>query len=128
MMMCKDDDNIIKCSDAFDYGERLWIIMELMDIGAITDILEEKGGNMEERLCAFILRKTLEGLCYLHSKSIIHRDIKSDNILVNSNGDIKLCDFGYATQLTKTKRGTVSQVGTICWMAPELVKNDKKYD
>ena len=82
--------------------------MELMDVGALTELLEEKKGNIDERLCAYILRRSLEGLYYLHSKSIIHRDIKSDNILVNKNGDIKLCDFGYATQLTKKKRGTVS--------------------
>ena len=99
-----------------------------MDVGALTEMLEDKKGKIDERLCAYILRKSLEGLYYLHSKSIIHRDIKSDNILVNSNGDIKLCDFGYATQLTKIKRGTVSQVGTICWMAPELIKKEKKYN
>ena len=108
MMMCQDDDNIIKCYDAFDHGERLWIIMELMDVGALTEMLEDIKGNIDENLCAYILRKSLEGLYYLHSKSIIHRDIKSDNILVNKSGDIKLCDFGYATQLTKIKRGTVS--------------------
>ena len=128
MMMCQDDDSVIKCLDAFDYGERLWVIMELMDVGALTEILEEKKGNIDERLCAYILRRSLEGLYYLHSKSIIHRDIKSDNILININGDIKLCDFGYATQLTKIKRGTVSQVGTVCWMAPELIKKEKKYN
>ena len=75
--------------------------MELMDVGALTELLEEKKGNIDERFCAYILRKSLEGLYYLHSKSIIHRDIKSDNILCNKHGDIKLCDFGYATQLTK---------------------------
>lgn len=96
-MLCKDDPTIIKCIDAYDYGERLWVILEMMDVGALTDMLEDAKGDIDEKICAYILRKTLEGLDYLHSKSIIHRDIKSDNILCNREGDIKLCDFGYAT-------------------------------
>ena len=52
----------------------------------------------------------------------MHRDIKSDNILVNSNGDIKLCDFGYSAKLTQEKKGRDTRVGTIYWMAPELIK------
>ena len=128
MMMCQGESSIIKCIDAFDFKERLWVFLELMDVGALTDMLEERKGNIEEKLCAYILRRALEGLDFLHSKGIVHRDIKSDNILVNKQGDIKLADFGYATQLTQAKRGTVSRVGTICWMAPELIKLEKKYD
>lgn len=127
-MMCQDEDSIIKCIDAYDFKERLWVFLELMDVGALTNMLEERRGNIDEKLCAYILRRALEGLDYLHSKGIVHRDIKSDNILVNTAGDIKLADFGYATQLTKAKRGTVSRVGTICWMAPELIKLEKKYN
>lgn len=128
MMMCQEEDSIIKCIDAYDFKERLWVFLELMDVGALTNMLEERRGNIDEKLCAYILRRALEGLDYLHSKGIVHRDIKSDNILVNKEGDIKLADFGYATQLTKAKRGTVSRVGTICWMAPELIKLEKKYN
>jgi len=79
-----------------------------MDVGAITECLEERKGVIEEKVCKYILRCVLEGLYFLHSRGIVHRDIKSDNILVNTDGDIKLADFGYATQLTKQKRGTVS--------------------
>ena len=65
----------------------------------------------------------------MHEKSIIHRDIKSDNILVNNKGDVKLSDFGFSCQTSeaRTRRRTV--VGTVCWMAPELVKSSAKgYD
>jgi serine/threonine protein kinase len=58
---------------------------------------------LTEEVCAYILVQTLRGLAVLHKRNIMHRDIKSDNILVNSRGDIKLCDFGFSTQLTKEK-------------------------
>ena len=100
-MMCQSEGSILKCIDAFDFKEKLWIILEFMDFGALTELLEEKKGRFDERLCAYLLRRTLEGLNYLHQRGIVHRDIKSDNILINSEGEVKLADFGYATQLTK---------------------------
>jgi serine/threonine protein kinase len=67
-----------------------------MDGGCLTPIVEERKGNIPENVCAFILYYTIKGLAYLHKRAIVHRDIKSDNILVNLNGDLKLADFGYA--------------------------------
>ena len=71
--------------------------MELMDIGAITECLEDVRGQIDENVCKYILHQALEGVYFLHSRGILHRDIKSDNILVNTEGEIKLADFGYAT-------------------------------
>ena len=96
-MLCKKENNIIQCCDAYDYDGKLWIIMDLMDIGACTDMLIECANYITENVCAYILREVLIGLQYLHSNSIVHRDIKSDNILINSQGDIKVADFGYST-------------------------------
>mmetsp|Transcript_9066 Transcript_9066/g.11988 ORF Transcript_9066/g.11988 Transcript_9066/m.11988 type:complete len:102 (-) Transcript_9066:205-510(-) len=58
----------------------------------------------------------------------MHRDIKSDNILINSKGDLKLADFGFAAHLTQERQNRTSRVGTVCWMAPELIKGVQKYD
>lgn len=128
MMQCRDEDSILKCIDSYDFKERLWVFLEMMDLGAMTELVEQKRGGINEKICAYILLKTLQGINYLHSKGIVHRDIKSDNILINRRGEIKIADFGFATQLNKQKRGTVAQVGTVCWMAPELIQLKKEYN
>ena len=126
--MCQDNENVIKCYQAYDYRQRLWIFLEFMDGGCLTPIVEERKGNISEGVCSYILYQTLKGLAYLHSKNIVHRDIKSDNILVNEQGDLKLADFGYAAQLTQERNRRASKVGTVCWMAPELIRGKTQYD
>ena len=69
----------------------------------------------------------MRGLHYLHSNNIIHRDIKSDNILTDKDGEVKLADFGYAAQLTSERAARSSKVGTLCWMAPELIRGERRY-
>lgn len=128
MQMCKDNDNVIQCYEAFDYRQRLWIFLEYMDGGCLTPIVEERKGNISEGVCSYILYQTLKGLHSLHKRNIVHRDIKSDNILVSENGDLKLADFGYAAQLTQEKSKRSSKVGTVCWMAPELIRGKTQYD
>ena len=122
MQMCKENDNVIQCFEAFDYRQRLWIFLEFMDAGCLTPIVEERKGNISEGVCSYILYQTLRGLNALHKRNIVHRDIKSDNILVNENGDLKLADFGYAAQLTQERAKRQSKVGTVYWMAPELIR------
>ena len=53
-------------------------------------------------------------------QQIIHRDVKSDNILLGMNGEVKLCDFGFSSQLTLTQRYRQTTCGTLQWMAPEV--------
>ena len=70
---------------------------------------------------AAVCKSCLEALSYIHSRGIIHRDIKSDCILVNSEGKVKLSDFGFSARLTPTHRRRSSLVGTPYWMAPEVI-------
>ena len=100
MQMCKEDDGVIQCLEAYDFKKRLWIFLEYLDGGALTNFVEEMEGEFSEKAIAYLTYKTLKSLVYLHDRHIIHRDIKSDNILVSEDGEVKLADFGYAVQLT----------------------------
>lgn len=127
MNMCKGTDFVLEVHESFDYRSRLWIFVELMDF-ALTPIIEVMQNTYTENCCKYILRQTLLGLKFLHDKHIVHRDIKSDNILADSNGEVKLADFGYSAQLTQERDARSSKVGTVCWMAPELIKGERRYD
>lgn len=105
----------------------MWIFLEIMD-DALTPIIAKMRNIYSENVCKYILRQTLLGLQYLHARHIIHRDIKSDNILIDRAGQVKLADFGYSAQLTMERDARSSKVGTVCWMAPELIKGERRYD
>lgn len=101
--MVKENEMIVRCFEAFDFKDRLWIFMELLDCGALTQMIATMNGDYSEGFIRYVLNCTLKGLVCLHDRHIIHRDIKSDNILCSSKGAVKLADFGYAVQLTSQK-------------------------
>jgi serine/threonine protein kinase len=82
---------------------------------------------LQERLIRLYLKQILEGLGYLHTNGIIHRDIKSANILLDLNGNIKLSDFGCSGQIYNSAESEIfsSLKGTIPWMAPEVIRQNK---
>jgi serine/threonine protein kinase len=98
------------------------MFIEYMDRGSLTDFVFEHIKNIPEVVIAYILQKVLIGLNDLHSRRQLHRDLKSDNILVNSKGEVKIADFGFAIQLTKERLNRKSVAGTPAWMAPELIR------
>jgi serine/threonine protein kinase len=97
MMVGKENEGILCIFDCFEFKNRLWIFMELMDGGALTPMLEQLAGNYSENFIKYVSYKTIKALKFLHDRHILHRDIKSDNILYSESGEIKLADFGYAT-------------------------------
>jgi len=126
IMKTSRHESIIEYIDSFAVDGQLWVVMEFMDGGCLTDILEEyESVQLTELQIAYICKQTLSGLEYIHSLSRIHRDIKSDNILLNTNGAIKIADFGYAAQLTSEKLKRTTIVGTPYWMAPELIRGQE---
>ncbi|KAJ3024480.1 UNVERIFIED_CONTAM: Protein kinase [Siphonaria sp. JEL0065] len=110
--------NIVKYLDSYLVGGDLWLILEYMEGGKLTDIIENN--KLTEPQIACICQEITHGLIHLHKRNIIHRDIKSDNVLIGRDGTIKLTDFGYSAKLTVTRKQRATLVGTPYWMAPEV--------
>ncbi|KYR01408.1 putative protein serine/threonine kinase [Tieghemostelium lacteum] len=122
--------NLIHYHTSFlDKDNSLWLVMDYLAGGSLADIVKYKYPNgLPEALSITVLKSILKALVYLHHNHKIHRDLKSDNILIGEDGEIELSDFGVCAELERksiTARKTI--VGTPCWMAPEII-SEKGYN
>lgn len=125
----RDAPNITKYYGCYMDGPRVWIVMEFAQGGSVDALMKaSKDGCLEEKFASVITREVLVGLSYLHKVPVIHRDMKSANILITATGKVMICDFGVSALLatTTSKRNTL--IGTPYWMAPEVVQSVAAYD
>lgn len=106
------------------------LFLEYVAGGSIASCLKSYG-KFDEQLIKFITRQVLEGLKYLHSNGILHRDLKADNLLLEVDGSCKISDFGISKKSKDiySNNAEMSMQGTVFWMAPEVIHSmvaDKK--
>ena len=91
-----DSPNVVNCEEVFEYKEKLWVFLEFMEDGDFSKVPR----GWDENFCKYTILQVTKGLQALHAQHILHRDIKSENILLRKNGDIKLADMGLSVFLT----------------------------
>ncbi|KAL4024812.1 hypothetical protein IC575_013183 [Cucumis melo] len=133
--------NILNAHCSFTVDRRLWVVMPFMSAGSLQSIITSSfPDGLPEPCIAIVLREILHALSYLHDQGHLHRDIKAGNILIDSNGSIKLADFGVSTSIfeSNSKQGvSISPLstsmmlkevaGTPYWMAPEVIHSHNGY-
>ena len=142
MQQC-DSPHVVKYYGTYFKGSELWIVMEFCGAGSVLDIMKLRGKTanqsnktvktFDETQIATILRGTLKGLEYLHLRKKIHRDIKAGNILLGTDGQAQIADFGVSAWLSSGSDSNSAKyrhtfVGTPCWMAPEVMDEEIGYD
>ncbi|KAL4332897.1 hypothetical protein GQ457_07G001880 [Hibiscus cannabinus] len=127
-----DHPNLLRAHCSFATGHNLWVVMPYMAGGSCLHIMKSAyPEGFEEPVIATLLREVLKALVYLHAHGHIHRDVKAGNILIDSNGAVKLADFGVSACMFDTgdrQRSRNTFVGTPCWMAPEVMQQLHGYD
>ncbi|XP_027359541.1 serine/threonine-protein kinase BLUS1 isoform X4 [Abrus precatorius] len=127
-----DHPNVLRAHCSFTTGHNLWVVMPYMAGGSCLHIMKSAyPEGFEEPVIATLLREVLKALVYLHAHGHIHRDVKAGNILLDSNGAVKLADFGVSACMFDTgdrQRSRNTFVGTPCWMAPEVMQQLHGYD
>ena len=118
LLQCRHPNIVSYYGSSRDKSGRLWILTELCEIGSIIDLLKKtEVQNLTEEQISVIMKCTLQGLEYLHSKSIVHRDVKGSNILLSRQAQLKLTDFGVSRQVdTETQGKKAKGAGTLLWM------------
>ncbi|KAF9966900.1 hypothetical protein BGZ73_000810, partial [Actinomortierella ambigua] len=108
------------------YQGRLVLVMEYADGGCLEDAIDR--GQLDWPNKTRIAQEIVRGLAFIHHMNVIHRDLKSMNVLLTRYREVKLCDFGMATvKVRSTSKSTSAAKGTLRWMAPEIFAARPKY-
>jgi len=132
LLLMMDHPNILRCHEYFGEGQagvgaqKLWIVLDLMDGGDLLQIYEGRreslAGPPEAAFVRRVISSVGSALDHVHSKGVVHRDVKCANILLSKDGRITLADFGLACLMkeTSTKIPTAA-LGTPAYLAPEII-------
>ncbi|XP_050359321.1 serine/threonine-protein kinase 10 isoform X2 [Nymphalis io] len=113
--------NVVELHEAYFIDNKLWMLLEYCDGGALDSVMSELEKGLNEAQIAYVCREMCRGLQFLHSRRVIHRDLKAGNVLATMVGGVKLADFGVSAKNKSTLQKHDTFIGTPYWMAPEVV-------
>jgi len=109
----------VRLYESFEIDSHIVYVMEVCGGGDLLTFVRRRR-KLNEDQAKFIFRQIINGLKYVHSKGVLHRDIKLDNILLTSEGDVKICDFGVSKIVQNKNLVMEDQCGTPAYIAPEV--------
>ena len=117
--------NITKILEMFEDDKYILIIMEYINGGNLFSFVKKRR-KLSEKISKFLFKQIILGLQHIHSHNIVHRDVKLENILIDLNNTIKICDFGIGRVLSDPSDLLYDQCGTPMYMAPEILFSTKE--
>ena len=115
--------SVVRILDVIENEKYILLVMENVLGGDLLTFIKKRN-KLPEKTAKFIFKQLLQSLKYIHSKNIVHRDIKLDNILIDLNNNIKLCDFGVGKYLSNNNEMLFDQCGTPAYIAPEVLAGE----
>eukprot|EP01104_Vermistella_antarctica_P012562 TRINITY_DN366_c0_g1_i1.p1 TRINITY_DN366_c0_g1~~TRINITY_DN366_c0_g1_i1.p1 ORF type:complete len:512 (-),score=108.28 TRINITY_DN366_c0_g1_i1:178-1713(-) len=110
--------NIVELYRTYIVDKEMWMIMEYMHGGTLTEARDKF--QFEEEHIAYVAYELLQGLAFMHKINLVHRDVKSANVMMTVRGEIKLIDFGLCVDITEGEQ--TSMCGSPFWMPPEMIR------
>ena len=114
-------ENIVKLFGHFEEKQFFYLIMEYINGGSLFSFIKKTKGVDEKKAFKYFIQ-ACAAVNFLHENNLIHRDLKPENLLIDNEGNLKLCDFGWCVDVTTGNR--VTFCGTYEYMAPEIVKEE----
>ena len=115
--------SVVKLLDVIENEKYILLIMENILGGDLLTFIKKRN-KLQEKIAKFLIKQLLQAIKYIHSKNIVHRDIKLDNILIDLNNNIKLCDFGVGKYVEGENEMLFDQCGTPAYIAPEVLSGE----
>ena len=121
MKTLSSSNHIVKLYETYETEKHICIVMEYICAGDLLSYIRKRS-KLTEPIAKYIFKQIILAIQYIHNNNIVHRDIKLDNILIDLDNKIKICDFGVSKRINSNDI-IFEQCGTPTYIAPEILKN-----
>jgi serine/threonine protein kinase len=121
MELMADDtqENVLQLIESFETAENFYIVMEFAARGEFFDIVSQ-AGRLDDEVAKHYFKQLVLGLQFIHNRGVCHLDLSLENLLMDGDGKLKICDFGLAREISKVPYKCLNRPGKIQYMSPEI--------